>query len=48
MWHISMDMFLATLRTPINLFKGKIYEISGSQHTQKLYNRKKKMRVKQK
>ena len=40
-----MGMFLATLRTPVNLFKGKIYEISGSQHTQKLNNRK-EMRVK--
>ena len=35
-----MGTFLATLRTPINLFKGKIYEISGSQHTQKSNNRK--------
>ena len=31
---------MATLKTPINLFKGKIYEISGSQHTQKSNNRK--------
>ena len=42
-----MGTFLATLRTPVNLFKGKIYEISGSQHTQKLNNRK-EMRVKKK
>ena len=40
MYHISIGTFLATLRTPINLFKGKIYEISGSQHTQKSNNRK--------
>ena len=36
---------MGTLRTPVNLFKGKIYEISGSQHTQKLNNRK-EIRVK--
>ena len=42
-----MGRFLATLRTSVNLFKGKIYEISGSQHTQKLNNRK-EMRVKKK
>ena len=40
-----MGTFVATLRTPVNLFKGKIYKISGSQHAQKLNNRK-EMRVK--
>ena len=34
MYHISLRRFLASLRTPVNLFSSKIHEISGTQHTQ--------------